>query len=71
MMPQMDGWEVLARLLQSPLTSHIPIIICTILGQEELALSLGAHVYLRKPITRQDFLAALDRAWTILLPAYG
>jgi CheY-like chemotaxis protein/AraC-like DNA-binding protein len=61
MMPQMDGWEVLGRLRQHPLTCQTPIVVCTILAQEELALSLGASAFVRKPVTRQDFLAALDR----------
>jgi CheY-like chemotaxis protein len=61
MMPQVDGWEVLGRLRQHPRTSHIPTVVCTILAQEELALSLGASAFVRKPLTRQAFLAALDR----------
>ncbi|NIV31704.1 MAG: response regulator, partial [Anaerolineae bacterium] len=61
MMPQIDGWEILGRLRQHPLTSHIPTVVCTILAQEELALSLGASAFVRKPVTRQVFLAALDR----------
>jgi CheY-like chemotaxis protein len=61
MMPQIDGWEVLGRLRQHPLTSRLPIIVCTILAQEELALSLGASALVCKPITRQDFLSALDQ----------
>ncbi len=62
MMPEIDGWEVLGRLRQHPLTSHIPIIICTILAEEELALSLGASGFLRKPVSREAFLGALDLA---------
>lgn len=61
MMPQVDGWEVLGRLREHPRTGHIPIIVCTILAEEELALSLGASAFVRKPVTRQAFLAALDR----------
>jgi len=61
MMPQVGGWEVLGWLRQHPLTGHIPIIACTILPQEELALSLGASAFIRKPVTRQAFLAALDQ----------
>jgi len=61
MMPHVDGWEVLGRLRQHPLTAHIPIVVCTILAEEELALSLGASAFVRKPVTRQAFLAALDR----------
>ena len=61
MMPHVDGWEILGRLRQHPLTAHIPIVVCTILAEEELALSLGASAFVRKPVTRQAFLAALDR----------
>ncbi len=61
MMPQVDGWELLGRLRQHPLTAHIPVIVCTILAQEELALSLGASGFIRKPVTRQAFLEALDQ----------
>jgi CheY-like chemotaxis protein len=61
MMPSIDGWEMLGRLRQHPLTSHIPIIVYTILAQEELALSLGASAFVQKPVTQQAFLAALDR----------
>ncbi len=60
MMPQVDGWRVLGRLRQHPLASHIPIVVCTILAQEALALSLGASAFIRKPITRQALLATLD-----------
>jgi CheY-like chemotaxis protein len=61
MMPRVDGWTVLAQLRQHPLTEHIPIIVCTILPQEEMALTLGASGFVHKPITRQAFLDALDQ----------
>jgi CheY-like chemotaxis protein len=60
MMPQLDGWEVLARLRQHPATASLPIVVCTILPQEELALSLGASGFIRKPVTQQMFLDALE-----------
>lgn len=60
MMPGVDGWEVLGRLRQHPLTSSIPVIVCSILAEEELAFSLGASGFVRKPVTRQGFLSALD-----------
>ncbi len=68
MMPQVDGWKVLGRLQQHPLTGHIPIVVCTILAQEALALSLGASAFIRKPITRQEFLAALDHQVELMGP---
>jgi CheY-like chemotaxis protein len=61
MMPHVDGWELFQRLRQHPPTADIPIIICTILAQKKLALLLGARDFLRKPISRQTFLSALDQ----------
>jgi CheY-like chemotaxis protein len=62
MLPDMDGWEVLTRLHENPATSNIPVIICSVIRQKELALALGASLYLPKPVHRQDFLRALDSA---------
>jgi len=61
MMPSIDGWEILSQLRSKPAIQHIPVVVCSILPQEELALSLGADAFLRKPITREVFLALLDR----------
>lgn len=61
MLPQVDGWEVLSRLREHPHTNHIPVIICTILPEEDLALMFGAVGLLRKPVNQPDLLAALDR----------
>ena len=65
MMPRVDGWELLRRLAQHPATARVPVTVCTILAQEELAISLGVQGFLRKPVSRRAFLIALDR----LLPA--
>lgn len=61
MMPEQDGWAILGQLREHPATSHIPVIICTILPQAELASALGAADFLRKPVNRTQLLAALDR----------
>jgi len=62
MMPHMDGWEMLGQLRHHPLTMNAPIIVCSILTQAELALSLGASDYIRKPVTAQTFVQALEQA---------
>ena len=59
MIPEMDGWEVLQRLHNHPQTASIPIIICSVLDSPELAYSLGASLFLSKPIGRDDILNAL------------
>ena len=60
MMPGVDGWEVLTRLKQHEATAALPVWVCTVLDQSELALSLGADGFLRKPFTREALLAVLD-----------
>jgi CheY-like chemotaxis protein len=62
MMPSRDGWEVLQLLRAQPSTADTPVIICTVLRQRELALSLGATGYLAKPVAREALLAALHDA---------
>jgi CheY-like chemotaxis protein len=62
MLPDMDGWEVLTRLHENPATRMIPVIICSVVRQEELALALGARRYLTKPVRRQELIQALEEA---------
>ena len=56
-----DGWEVLQELRSQPDTQATPIIVCSVWNEPELALALGANVFLRKPITRAQFVQALHR----------
>ena len=60
MIPEIDGWKMLGRISENPATRDIPVIICTVLPQEELAHSLGAVAFLKKPFNRHDFLSLLD-----------
>lgn len=71
MMPHIDGWRVLGQLRQHPVTEHVPIIICTILAQEEMAYALGASGFVRKPVTRAAFLACLDQQVELLATKPG
>jgi CheY-like chemotaxis protein len=61
MMPGINDWELLGQLREHPRLREIPIIVCTILPLEQLALLLGAAAFLRKPVSRELFLQALDR----------
>ncbi len=61
MLPGIDGWELLGRLRENPATRDIPVLICTILPQEDLALTLGAAGFVRKPVSRERLLLALDQ----------
>lgn len=53
MMPEMDGYEVLARIQDNPRTCDIPVIFLTALdspGDEERGLEQGAADYITKPL---------------------
>jgi CheY-like chemotaxis protein len=60
MMPGMDGWELLQRLRSNPLTRDIPVIICSVINDPELAYSLGASLFIAKPVSRDIVLKALQ-----------
>jgi len=62
MMPDADGWQLLTHLHEHPLTRSLPVIVCSVIKGEQLALALGAARYLAKPITRNQFLEALEAA---------
>ena len=60
MMPEMDGYAVLAELRQDPYTRDIPVMFVTAMDgdqDEEYGLSLGAVDYITKPIRPAILLA--------------
>jgi CheY-like chemotaxis protein len=50
MMPGQDGWDLLRALSQRDDTRRLPVIVCSVLQQRELALALGATAYITKPV---------------------
>lgn len=62
MLPDVDGWNLLAQLHAHPVARRVPIVVCSVVRREELALALGALLYLPKPVRRQEFVRALDQA---------
>jgi len=61
MMPKIDGWAVLQALRSHPVLHRIPVLICSILPMASLAATLTAEAFLQKPVSREQFLAALDQ----------
>lgn len=71
MLPDTDGWELLTHLHEYPDTRSIPVIVCSVIRHEELALALGAALYLSKPVHRSEFVRALEQVlgrYTIASP---
>ncbi|MEI9863504.1 MAG: ATP-binding protein [Limisphaerales bacterium] len=66
MMPELDGYGVLAALRAEAATATIPFIFLTAKGDKlELrkGMNLGADDYLTKPVSRDDLLAAIKTGW--------
>jgi signal transduction histidine kinase/DNA-binding response OmpR family regulator/HAMP domain-containing protein len=61
MLPKKDGWQVMQELKGFPDTSDIPIIIVSIIDDQNLGFSMGAVGYLVKPIDKDQLLNILDK----------
>jgi signal transduction histidine kinase/CheY-like chemotaxis protein len=61
MMPDLDGWSVLAALRQDPELAEIPVIMITIVDEHRRGIALGAAGYLTKPIDRERLRHVIGR----------
>jgi DNA-binding NarL/FixJ family response regulator len=77
MMPELDGYGVIAALRAEPETVTIPFIFLTSKGEKpdiRAGMNLGADDYLTKPVAKADLLAAirsrLERAVQQAVPEF-
>ena len=61
MLPKVDGLTVCRQLREDPATSHIPVLVFSILSASARAHDAGARAFLRKPIVGAVFIATLDQ----------
>jgi len=61
LMPDMDGWAVLATLKSAPDTANIPVIMLSIVDEWKRAYALGAMDYLTKPIDTNRLVQLIAR----------
>ena len=59
MMPDLDGWTVLAAMKGDPELANIPVVLMTILEEKHRGYALGAADYLVKPVDRVRLIEAL------------
>ncbi|HSQ79585.1 MAG TPA: response regulator [Casimicrobiaceae bacterium] len=59
MMPDVDGWTVLAAIKGDPMLADIPVILVTIVDEKSRGYSLGATDYMVKPIDRDRLVGVL------------
>jgi adenylate cyclase len=73
LLPDIDGWTVLAALKGDPTLADIPVIIVTIVDEQRRGITLGAAGYLTKPIDRHRLLGIVapyrvtERTNTVLI----
>ncbi len=58
----LDGWKLLVQLHGDPETRAIPVVVCSVVREWDLARALGAAVCIPKPVARRDFVGALQQA---------
>lgn len=62
MMPEMDGWQLRAKLREDPDLASIPIVVVSALADiAQEAASLGAVDYLQKPVDFDKLYELVDR----------
>ncbi len=61
MMPHVDGWTMLSTLKEDSELQDIPVIMVTMLSQQNRGWALGAEHYLVKPVQRDKLVDILER----------
>ena len=62
MLPGADGWDALDQLRRDPRTRDIPVVVQTVLDEENVAYALGAAGFLQKPVSAARLREALESA---------
>jgi PAS domain S-box-containing protein len=61
LLPEIDGWEVLARLKADSATRDIPVVVISVVDDPTLGRALGAIDYFVKPVDGKALLSRLDQ----------
>ena len=59
MMPDLDGWTVLAAIKGDPALASIPVVLMSIIEEKNRGYALGAADYLVKPVDRTNLVETL------------
>jgi CheY-like chemotaxis protein len=59
MMPDLDGWTVLAAIKGDPVLASTPVVLMSIVDQKKRGYALGAADYLVKPVDRTKLVETL------------
>jgi DNA-binding response OmpR family regulator len=73
MMPEMDGYEVCAKLKSNPQYGHIPILLLTAVGEaisttkytKEMGMKIEADDYIPKPVEPMELVERVEKLFRI------
>jgi CheY-like chemotaxis protein/class 3 adenylate cyclase len=71
-MPRLDGYGVCKALKQDPATAHVPVLICSSLGEAadlERGFDAGADDYLVKPVIPEELITRVRALFVGTMPA--
>jgi CheY-like chemotaxis protein/anti-sigma regulatory factor (Ser/Thr protein kinase) len=69
LMPGGSGLDTLERLRNKCETSHIPVVVVSIVDEQNVGFALGAASYFVKPVKKDDLLRAIRQHVTAKAPA--
>ncbi len=61
LLPDLDGWSVLREIRRAPLMQRVPVLVISVLSEEELGTDCGPTAFLYKPTGRLDLIDAIAR----------
>jgi signal transduction histidine kinase/DNA-binding response OmpR family regulator len=61
LLPEIDGWEVLTRLKENPVTRNIAVVVVSVVDNPALGRALGAIDYFVKPVDGRALLSRLEQ----------
>ena len=63
LLPDMDGWDLLARLKHAQSSvAGVPVVVVSIVADAAKGIALGAAAVLQKPFSRDEMAVALQDA---------
>lgn len=61
MLPNKDGWDILAHIKSSDKLRNIAVIMVSVLNERKIAYHLKADNYLVKPVLREELIEAINK----------
>lgn len=60
LMPQMNGWDVLAAVRADPDLAGVPVVLTTVLDEAARSFARGASAFVRKPVDFDQLAGLLE-----------